>query len=445
MTGTHCLTLGYLGTAELPCCNISGATITVTNPPAGTLRRGVCVMFHGLYLAAQAVPVPPALYDTYSPFGSLYSLTQAANLATDGWVVINVPAPEDAYNGVPGTGVYNDVAADVNNGGRWLQTNLHAWDHVYQYIQNTYGNWPIMVVGESLGGWRALEIAINRTSQIVGYVASQPATIFETVGTLYTTPSNFGLLNWSGADLGPSALNAVTIPGMVQYSTVDTAVWWAGNTTATSLVAGTLTLASTTGFEAAGNVLLTGLTGGTGRQVLAYTAVAGATLTGCTVVSGSGTIAAGVSVAQQSTTDAMITAGQVAGKPITRISAASPHGLNLDQTGAYYAGATTTIAALNTLTTVQMTTAQAATPFASTQGLISGASAIQDTTGVWHALTFTGIASPNLTGAAIAGSGSIATGAPICNTGTAITGGFSNQSIPYWVNTVLGPTYPKRY
>ena len=449
MTGTHCLTLGYLGTAELPCCNISGATITVTNPPAGTLRRGVCVTFHGLYLTAQAVPVPPALVDTYSPFGSLYPLSQAANLAMDGWVVINVPAPEDAYNGVPGTGVYNDVAADVNNGGRWVQTNLHAWDHIYQYIQNTYGNWPIMVVGNSLGAWRALEIAINRTSQIVGYVSSEPATIFETVGPVYTAPNDFALINWSGADIGPTALNAVPLLGMVGYSTTDTAVGWGLSTTATSLVAGTLTVPATAGSLSAAlgsqRLLLTGLTGGTGRQVLQYTGQSATTFTGCTVVSGSGTINAGVTLCQQSTADAMITAGQAAGRPITRTSAASFHGIDLNQTGAYYAGTSTTIAALNTLTTVQMTTAQAATPFGSTQGLISGASAIQDTTGVWHALTFTGIASPNLTGAAIAGSGSIATGAPICNTGTAITGGFSNQGIPYWVNTVLSPNYPKRY
>lgn len=445
MTGTHCLTLGYLGTAELPCCNISGATITVTNPPAGTLRRGVCVMFHGLYLAAVAVPVPPALGEAYAPFGSNYSLSQATNLAADGWVVISVPAPEDAYNGVPAAGVYNDVAADVNNGGRWVQTNLHTWDHVYQYIQNTYGNLPILVVGNSLGGWRALEIAINRTSQIVGYVASEPPTIFETVGTNYTAPNDFALINWSGADIGPTALNAVPLLGMVGYSTTDTAVGWGLNTTATSLVAGTLTVPGTAGSLPSGRLLLTGLTGGTGRQVLQYTGQSATQFTGCTVVSGSGTVNPGVTVCQQSTTDAMITAGQVAGKPITRISAASPHGIDLNQSGAYYAGGATTIAALNTLTTVQMTTAQAATPFGSTQGLISGASAIQDTTGVWHGLTFTGIASPNLTGAAIAGSGSIATGAPICNTGTAITGGFSNQGIPYWVNTVLGPTYPKRY
>ena len=449
MSGTHCLPNGQLGTSELPCCNISGATITVTNPPAGTLRRGVCVMFHGLYLTAQAVPVPPALVDAYGPFGSVYSLTQAANLANDGWVVLNVPAPEDAYNGVPGTGVYNDVAADVNNGGRWVQTNLHAWDHVYQYIQNTYGNWPIMVVGNSLGGWRALQIAINRTTQIVGYVSSEPATIFETVGLTYTTPNDFAVINWSGANIGPTALNTISIPGMVGYSTVDTAVGWGLNTTATSLVAGTLTVASTAGSLSAAlgsqRVLLTGLTGGTGRQVLQYTGQSATQFTGCTVVSGSGTINPGVTVCQQSTSDAMITAGQVAGKPITRQSSAGPHGTVLNDSGAYYAGATTTIAALNTLTTVQITANQAATPFGSSQGLISGASAIQDTTGVWHALTFTGIASPNLTGAAIAGSGSIATGAPICNTGTAITGGFSNQGIPYWVNTVLSPTYPKRY
>ena len=54
----------------------------------------------------------------------------------------------------------------------------------------------------------------------------------------------------------------------------------------------------------------------------------------------------------------------------------------------------------------------------------------------------------NLTGVTITGptgGATVATNAMICNTGTAITGGYSDMAIPYWVNTVIDPSYPKTY
>jgi len=77
--------------------------------------------------------------------------------------------------------------------------------------------------------------------------------------------------------------------------------------------------------------------------------------------------------------------------------------------------------------------------------LISTKCSIMDSTGTWHVVTFSGSTSPNLTGASIAGTGTINAGAPIVNTGTAITGGFSNQSYPYWVSQTLDGTYPKTF
>ena len=97
---------------------------------------------------------------------------------------------------------------------------------------------------------------------------------------------------------------------------------------------------------------------------------------------------------------------------------------------------------------------QAATPLGATQGLLAGACAIQATAtvggaAIWCPITVIGgIASPNLTGVTITGptgGASVATNAMICNTGTAITGGYTNMSIPYWVNTVIDPSYPKTY
>jgi pimeloyl-ACP methyl ester carboxylesterase len=452
---SHCLPNGQLGTNELPVPNISGATITTFNPPTGMLRRGVVVFMHGLYVAAVAAAVPPSTLtggpvgDFYFYSGSVYGNSLCTNLANDGWVVLAVTAQEDTFAGVPSVGVYNDVAADSGNGARYQASTLRTWDHVVQYIQQTYGSaWPIIAAGHSLGGWRATTIAQARPQTVKAVISHQPASVFENISAAFTTPVTFANLNWSGMNDTGTELNGITCPALIGYSTADTVVAYAGNTTAVSLVTGTLTLTSTSGFlTGGGQVLLTGLTGSTsgGRQTLSYTAVSGATLTGCAVVAGNGTITSGVSTAVQGYTDTICTNAVAAGKAVTRTQGTDPHSLSLGFAGAYYAGTATTITALNTLTTLQITATQAQTPFGSTQSLISGACSIQDTVGVWHAITYTGVTSPNLTGVVIAGTGSIATNAPICNTGTAITGGYTNMSIPYWVNTVIDPSYPKTY
>ena len=177
MPTSHCLPNGQLGTNELPVPNISGATITVFNPSGGVgTRRGVVVYMHGLYTSAQQFPVPPGVIDSYSTgIAALMPNSHCLNLAALGYVVLAVTAQEDTYAGNPMIGVYNDAASSTN-GARYLASTLHTWDHVYQYIQQTYGYnsgtstaWatsggvPIFLTGFSIGSWRSLQILQNRT------------------------------------------------------------------------------------------------------------------------------------------------------------------------------------------------------------------------------------------------------------------------------------------
>jgi hypothetical protein len=469
---THCLPNGYLGTNELPVPNISGATITTYNPSG--LRRGVIVLHHGLYNTTLSTPLPPGAVasnqdGTYSVFGSLYVASLCNNLAYDGWVVLLVPGQEDTYAANPSNGVQADVLADSANGLRYQNSTLHTWDHIYQYIQQTYGNWPIISGGISLGGWRSTTVAQYRPQQIVGSFSLQPASVFENLNNYITGWSG---INFSGMNDTATELNTITTPSLIGYSSGDAAVWQGGNSTVATINGGTTAVAAasvtsltvsggSTAFYApgvTGYVLLTGLTGGTGTQagraVYSYTGYSAGAFTGLTYQTPNaaytgtpGSVGVGA-VAVQAFTDSFITNAVAAGKSVTRNAGTDPHGVSLVFTGAYYNGSATTISAINTATTLQITTNQATTPTTDTNQCLptgSAACAIMDNTGTWHDLTYSGITSPNMTGVSIAGSGSIDRGAPIVSKGTAITGGYSNMSIPYWVNTVIDPSYPKAY
>ena len=455
---THCLPNGFLGASELPVPNISGPTITVT-PATGGLRRGIVVFNHGLITAAQAIAAPPTVTDFFSAFGSAYSLSLASNLAADGWTVLSIAAQEDGFAGVPSLGVVADVNADSGNGARYLASTLHTWDHVWQYIQATYGNVPIIAGGFSMGAWRTLQIVANRSSQVAGFFAIQPATVFENVATGYTPGAQFYNSNFSGMDLGPTFLNVIgSVPGIINTSISDTATYSGGYSLATSTAAVgngmTLTVAtsgtnvSTNYATTGGYITLTGLTGGTGQAVLSYTGYAAGSFSGITVLSGSGTPNAST-VVKQSSIDSIIANAVTAGRSITRASTTQPHSLGLTDTGAYFTGTTGT--ALSALTSsLPISAAQASTAFGGVQSLVPGSMAVQDSTGTWHtilgSLAMSGSA---ITGSPISYSGSASAtlnnGAPICNTGSAITGGFANISIPYWINQNISPSYPRYF
>jgi hypothetical protein len=468
---THCLPNGYLGTNELPVPNISGATITTYNPASG-LRRGVIVYHHGLYLQSLSTPYPPGgqFTDNYNLAGSAFNDALCKNLASDGWVVLAVPAQEDTYVGVPSAGMQSDVNSDSTYGARYLASTLHTWDHIYQYIQQVYGNWPVISGGFSLGGWRSTSIAQARPQQLVGSFSHQPATVFENVTSGYTPGSSFATTNFSGLNDTATELNAITSPALIGYSISDSAAWSGGNSTLATVNGATTTVnasavtsltvsgGSTNFYSVTDGTGYLLVTSGTGRGVYTYSMAAASpkytppgTFTAVTPVAGSfsGTIGVGATVVQ-SYIDSFCTNAVAAGKSVTRNAGTDVHGLSLGFTGAYTTAGFTLSAGSNTGLSITIPATQALTPLGGSQGLIAGACAIQDNTGVWRPITaIGGLTSTQLTGVTITGpatgTATIAANAPICNTGTAITGGYSNMSIPYWVNTVLSPSYPRTY
>lgn len=214
---THCLPGGSLGTAEISVPNISAANVR-TYLPTGN-RRGVLVFMHGLSVAPVGVPYDDIV--DVVPFG--YPRTFIDACTSDGWIVIAPNYPEDLQPGYPAQAIYNDVAVDT--GTRHVTTVLHWWDHIVEYIHRTYGaNYPIVDTGISWGGWHAIQIAKNRPSDIVAYMAILPLTILSKLSNVWSAPVDFTGLTTTGADATAHYLDAVGKPGYCCYHTDDSVV-----------------------------------------------------------------------------------------------------------------------------------------------------------------------------------------------------------------------------
>lgn len=215
MTNTHCLPSGALGAGELPVPNVSRTLMSILEPSPGS-RRGVVVMMHGL-----TIPISPSVptFDDVAGFQPILWATMANALLADGWVVIQPQVAENMYVGRPVDGLFADVSVDAGHGSRYLTQTLHWWDHVVAWIKANYGNWPIVPFGFSWGGWRAFQIAANRTSTIKAFVSHHGATLLSAVPSAITTPSDFTALNTTGLDTTSTMLNAVRIPGAIGWGT----------------------------------------------------------------------------------------------------------------------------------------------------------------------------------------------------------------------------------
>ncbi len=229
---THCLPAGSLATHEIPVSPINAGTVWASSPPGVGIgrRRGVVVSMGGLPLTATAEFVTPtAPVDSGPPTPSdfvSYGGTFAAQLALDGWIVLDVAYPEASIYPFPVNAIFNDVVNDSGHGSRYLATQLHWWQHIVEYIRMNYGPLPIVAFGRSWGGWHVLQIAANRQQDLLGYIAGIPATIVENVNPAFTGTANFNATNTSGLDCGPTLLNACNVPGLVSYGTSDEAVGW---------------------------------------------------------------------------------------------------------------------------------------------------------------------------------------------------------------------------
>jgi hypothetical protein len=316
MPNTHCLPTGSLGTAELPVPNLTASTIyTIPATTGAGNRRGVVVSIHGL----QGHPTVPEI-----PSGEY--LTFLNDLAADGWTILNPPLAEDFYPGLGYVGVYNDINNDGTVGARYLNQMLRWWDHMVLYTNANYPGWPVVAFGGSWGGWHTIQLAANRAYTILAYGSVFPVAQLENLNPLISPGTDYGLLNTSGFDLTASMLNSTILPGVIGYGTGDNIVGYSGTTTvdtgsngvAASAVT-TLNIVSNTGLLVGPRVTVTGLTGGTGRATFAFTGIGAGTLTGVTLVSGSGTLSTGNPVTQSVT--AAVIAAQQAAQPSHQVTA----------------------------------------------------------------------------------------------------------------------------
>lgn len=326
MVTTHCS--GPYGTGQLVVPAVPGS-FGILDPGAGN-RRGIMVVLHG------GVGSAPGVFPQVTPSDPF-----SVSLQGDGWIVFNASLPED-YSWQAGTSwpgaIYNDVNNDTGHGSRYLTTWLELWDHLINYFNLTYGaNRPVAVFGASDGGWKALQVAVNRTP--LGYLSAIPACLWENVGTAWTGNAVFSNISWAGMDLSATWLNAVTVPGWMMYSTNDPAVGWAATTVAsgsntvdvsTFTGSGTLNVAASTNMVVGPRVQVA--TSG-GNAIIAFTGTGTGTLTGCTTLTGTGTLSTGGAVTQN-WTDQIITNAQGASRPVTRYSTTEGHAFNTTTDGA---------------------------------------------------------------------------------------------------------------
>ena len=309
-TDTHCEPSGSLGTGELPVCNISAGTTTSVIPSGGVGHgniRGICVWLTGFDVGFNTgAGIPPVLFGTGE--------TQFMNsLVADGWIFLLVPSNEWFFYGYGSQGVYNDISNDSGFGSRYLGGMMHWWDHIVWYCNHQYPGMPITMFGESWGGLEVLQVTSNKSKTLLAAGCHVPATWLCNVNNLFTQPDTFGNINTSGLNVQTTALVGVTIPMIVGYGTADEAVGYAGTSaisnTFTPTAAASVTslpLVSTTGYFVTVNVTVP-TTGGAGFATYSIGSIGGGSLTGLTLVGGSGTVQPN-SVVTQSTTSALIAA-----------------------------------------------------------------------------------------------------------------------------------------
>lgn len=193
---THCITDDPLSNGELR-ANLSFPGGIAPLVPGGS-KRGVVIFCHGLGTGPQSLPVP--LSGT--------SVTLANDLVADGWVVLAPAELGDSYTGqIQSNGIVNDFTNDAGHGSRWQNNNGLWLDGGLVYVNEEFGNWPIVMIGISWGGLLALQAATKRTSSITAYCAHVAAMLPWTINgvTAFQGAPN---LNFTLA----SSMNGLTLP-----------------------------------------------------------------------------------------------------------------------------------------------------------------------------------------------------------------------------------------
>lgn len=506
-TGTHCLPNAVLGTAELPVPNVSPATCYIIHATTGVgKRRGVCVYLHGLGTSStETIPAAPANVSGILPSYALMMLTQLAN---DGWEILCPSQQQDTYVTFPAGGFYNDVAADPSTspGARYLASTEHLWDHIVDFIADTYASsWPIIVIGQSLGTLQTMNTLAydngSATPHIVAVATINNLSHLEVLSQQYVPSPVYGGITFAGLDAqatlaGAGLLNTVTIPMLLGNGTSDIAIGWTYGTIAaasngvlaSSLSGSTVSLNAPSGsaggasnFVTSGGptncpaVLVQGSTPAT-WAVFTVTGSGSNTLTGCTYLAGTaGFTLATNDLCLQNLTPLLV-ANQQAAQPSHQATASIgnyAHTLPLGiagqftyPTAAAYPTATTLAAIVtNGTLTVNSTVAQNGVSAAPTTGH-AWILAAEPSTGAlyWHKInwtggngttTWTGITFTHPTGstanATILGGTFTQGGVAVANSPIATDVYASGAAIPLWFFNVVegasltGGSYPQQF
>lgn len=183
--------------------------------PAVGSRRGRVYMCHGITSSPSA---------SFGPQGSNAQYTVTQNLVADGWEPILVSYAED-FQPAPGLPAQLDLRDDPLLGQRWLNTTLFCFDTLKAEVEAAYGAIPSVVLGVSWGGWHTLQIAANRWSELIGFVAHAPVTVIGNGGVSGPglTLLGGGVYSYpfatSAADATIGIINAVRIPGLLRIPT----------------------------------------------------------------------------------------------------------------------------------------------------------------------------------------------------------------------------------
>jgi hypothetical protein len=186
--------------------------------------RGVAILGHGLNESSSALGV----------LGGL-----ATNLQADGWVVYGWPYPEDNFfqaglNGgaIPNTGIAQDINNDAGNGARYLTTNLESWDHIKIWLRTVmpqlHGasgpllSLPLAVFGESWGGWHSIQVALNRSSDLVAWGAHVPGVVMSAFIPALTEPYSYGAQPAYNSGTTYLAFQTVSFNGFIYIATGTT-------------------------------------------------------------------------------------------------------------------------------------------------------------------------------------------------------------------------------
>lgn len=215
MPVTHCIPAGSPWNANQMGRPPVNTSTTIVQNPSGT-PKGRLLYFPSTNGGASQIN------DNSPPADDVHTFTQT--LLTDGWQVISINNPSVSVTPPIGGHVALDISTDSGFGSRFLQTNLHYWDHFNLWAQQTQGG-PLstVVAGFSWGAWIALQVALNRTSEIIGYIARSAPTQWSNTSSTASSivfPQLAGV-NTSGIDLQTMSeitVNSMSISGSGPYT-----------------------------------------------------------------------------------------------------------------------------------------------------------------------------------------------------------------------------------